>query len=44
MIIAGLIAAPMGTKISKRMNTKVLQAILAVLILGTAIKIWIDIL
>lgn len=44
VIIAGLIAAPMGTKISKKMNTKVLQNVLAVLILGTAIKIWIDIL
>ncbi|MFJ8235908.1 sulfite exporter TauE/SafE family protein [Ureibacillus sp. NPDC094379] len=44
VIIAGLIAAPLGTKISKNMNTKVLQAILALLILGTAIKIWIDIL
>lgn len=44
VIIAGLIAAPIGAKISKRINTKILQGILAVLILGTAIKIWIDIL
>jgi uncharacterized membrane protein YfcA len=44
VIIAGLIAAPIGTKISEKMNTKILQGILSVLILGTAIKIWIDIL
>ncbi len=44
VIIAGLIAAPIGAKISKKINTKVLQGILAVLILGTAIKIWVDIL
>lgn len=44
VIIAGLIAAPIGTKISKKMNTKILQWILAVLIMATAIKIWIDIL
>lgn len=44
VIIAGLIAAPIGAKISKKMNTRVLQTILAVLILATAIKVWIDIL
>lgn len=44
VIIAGLIAAPFGTKISKKMNTSLLQGILAVLILSTALKIWIDIL
>lgn len=44
VILAGLIAAPLGAKVSKKMNTKVLQGILAVLILGTAIKIWMDIL
>ncbi|RTQ88524.1 sulfite exporter TauE/SafE family protein [Lysinibacillus telephonicus] len=44
VIIAGLIAAPFGTKVSKKMNTNLLQAILAVLILGTTLKIWIDIL
>ncbi|MFJ7976728.1 sulfite exporter TauE/SafE family protein [Peribacillus sp. NPDC096379] len=44
VIIAGLIAAPLGAKISKTMNTKALQGILVVLIFGTAIKIWIDIL
>jgi len=44
VIIAGLIAAPIGAKISKKMNTKILQGTLSVLILGTAIKIWMDIL
>lgn len=42
MIIASLLAAPIGAKLGKTMNTKVLQAILAVLILATAIKIWVD--
>ena len=44
MIVASLIAAPLGAKVGKKMNTKVLQGILAVLILATAIKIWFDIL
>lgn len=44
MIVASLIAAPLGAKAGKSLNTKVLQGILAVLILATAIKIWIDIL
>lgn len=42
MIIASIIASPLGARIGQRMNTKVLQAILAVLILLTAIKIWFD--
>jgi len=44
MVVASLIAAPLGAMAGKKMNTKVLQIILAVLILATAIKIWIDIL
>ena len=44
MIVASLIAAPLGAKVSKKMNTKVLQVLLAIMIAGTAIKIWIDIL
>lgn len=44
VIIAGLIAAPLGARTSKKMNTKVLQRLLAILILLTAIKVWIDIL
>ncbi|WP_342513466.1 sulfite exporter TauE/SafE family protein [Sporosarcina sp. FSL K6-1522] len=42
MIIASIIAAPLGAKVGQKMNTKVLQWLLAVLILGTAIKIWMD--
>src|SRR5690625_2229389 len=44
MIIASLIAAPIGAKTGQKMNTKVLQVILALLIGATAIKIWVDIL
>ncbi|MGX4669782.1 sulfite exporter TauE/SafE family protein [Cerasibacillus sp. JNUCC 74] len=44
MIIASLIASPLGAALGKRINTKLLQALLALLILATAIKIWWDIL
>ncbi|MGG4442733.1 sulfite exporter TauE/SafE family protein [Brevibacillus fortis] len=44
MVIASIMAAPIGTKVSKRLNTRILQTILALLILGTTIKIWVDIL
>lgn len=44
MVIASIIAAPMGAKLGQKMNTKVLQWILALLILATTIKIWLDIL
>lgn len=44
MVVASLIAAPLGAMAGKKMNTKVLQVTLALLILGTAIKIWLDIL
>jgi uncharacterized protein len=44
MIIASFIAAPLGTKVGKKMNTKSLQFILAIMIASTAIKLWIDIL
>jgi len=44
MIVASLIAAPLGAKAGKSLNTKVLQGILATLILVTAVKIWINIL
>lgn len=40
MVIASLIASPLGAQMSKRVNTKLLQTILALLILGTAVKIW----
>lgn len=42
MIAASILAAPLGAKAGQKMNTKVLQGILAVLILGTALKIWLD--
>ncbi len=42
MVIASVIAAPIGAKMSKRVNTKILRGILAVLILASAIKIWSD--
>ncbi|WP_017755109.1 sulfite exporter TauE/SafE family protein [Calidifontibacillus oryziterrae] len=44
MVIASLIAAPLGATVSKKMNTKVLQSILLLLILGTVVKIWTEIL
>jgi uncharacterized protein len=44
MVIASIIASPLGAKAGQKMNTKALQIILAVLILGTAIKIWGEIL
>lgn len=44
MVVASLIASPLGATAGKKMNTKILQIILAVLILATAIKIWLDIL
>ncbi len=44
MIVASVIAAPLGAKVSKNMNTKMLQTILALLIAATAVKIWLDIL
>lgn len=44
MVIASLIASPLGASFGKKVNAKVLKNILAVVILATAIKIWIDIL
>ncbi|WP_181349001.1 sulfite exporter TauE/SafE family protein [Thalassobacillus sp. CUG 92003] len=44
MIIASLIASPLGVHVGKRVPTKALQMILALLILGTALKIWLDLL
>ncbi|MEH7147099.1 sulfite exporter TauE/SafE family protein [Priestia megaterium] len=40
LVAASLIASPIGAKVGQKMNTKVLQWILACLILTTAIKIW----
>ncbi len=44
MVIASLLAAPLGANASKKINPKILEGILAALILGTAIKIWTSIL
>jgi len=44
MIISSIIAAPLGAKVGQKMNVKILQWLLAVMIGATAIKIWIDIL
>jgi uncharacterized membrane protein YfcA len=44
MVIASLIASPLCALAGKKVNTKILQVILAVMILATAIKIWLDIL
>lgn len=43
MVIASLIASPLGATVSKKVNTKWLQGILAVLILATAVNIWFDV-
>ncbi|MDQ0060860.1 sulfite exporter TauE/SafE family protein [Paenibacillus harenae] len=43
MVIASLVAAPLGAAVSKRMNTKVLQWMLMALITATVVKIWLDI-
>ncbi|TYR81604.1 sulfite exporter TauE/SafE family protein [Priestia megaterium] len=44
MVAASLIASPLGAMAGKKVNTKVLRVILAVLIVITAVKIWVDIL
>ena len=44
MVIASLIASPLGAKMGQKINTKLLEWILVLLILGTSIKIWFDIL
>ncbi|MCF6139392.1 sulfite exporter TauE/SafE family protein [Pseudalkalibacillus berkeleyi] len=43
MVVASLIASPLGAQAGKRVNTKILQWILALLIAGTSIKIWLDV-
>jgi uncharacterized protein len=44
IVVASLIASPFGASAGKKVNTKVLQVILALLILATAVKVWMDIL
>lgn len=42
MIVASLIASPLGAKVGQKVNTKFLQWFLSLLILGSAIKIWLN--
>lgn len=42
IIAASLLASPLGARIGKKTNVKLLQAILALLIVATAVKIWFD--
>lgn len=44
LMIVGLIIAPLGARIGKKANVRVLQFLLALMICGTVIKIWSDIL
>jgi uncharacterized membrane protein YfcA len=44
LIVASLVAAPLGAKLSRSLNPRLLQAVLSVLIVGTTVKIWWDIL
>ncbi|WNB91550.1 sulfite exporter TauE/SafE family protein [Bacillus sp. NEB1478] len=44
LVVASLIASPLGARIGKKSNTKFLQVVLAALIIATALKIWFDIL
>lgn len=43
LIVASLLMAPVGAKVGQKLNTKVLQMVLALFIVATAVKIWIDI-
>jgi len=43
MVVASLIASPLGVNAGKKVNTKVLQIIMGILILATAVKIWLEI-
>lgn len=44
MVMASLMASPLGGIVGKRIDTKLLQVMLAIIISATAIQIWIDIL
>jgi len=44
IVVASLIASPLGANAGKRMNTKILQLSMGILILATAVKTWIEIL
>ena len=40
IVIASILAAPIGAKVSRKTNPRLLQAVMSVLILGTTLKIW----
>jgi uncharacterized membrane protein YfcA len=44
MVIASILAAPIGAKLSTKVDTKLLRGLLVLLILSTAVKMWADIL
>lgn len=44
LVVASLIASPIGASVGKRVNTKALQIIMGILIFATAVKIWMEIL
>jgi uncharacterized protein len=44
VVIASVVAAPIGARVGRRINWRMLQAVLAVLILLTTFKIWSDLL
>lgn len=44
LMVASLIAAPIGAKVGQKINAVYLQWLLAVMITATAIKIWLDLL
>ncbi|WP_054949274.1 sulfite exporter TauE/SafE family protein [Numidum massiliense] len=44
VVVASLLAAPLGATVSKKVNVKWLQALLVVLIVVTSLKIWVDVL
>ena len=44
LVVASLIASPLGVNVGKRINTKVLQIIMGALIFATTVKTWMDIL
>lgn len=44
MVAASLLAAPLGAAAGKRMNTKMLRILLALLIAASTVKIWVDVL
>ncbi|TCP57905.1 hypothetical protein EV586_102352 [Tumebacillus sp. BK434] len=44
LVAASVLAAPLGTRFGRQVNPRLLQAILSLLIVGTTLKIWSDLL